>query len=177
MSSSEQQASRSEACLASRAICWPTETGPRNPQASYYRARYYDQNTGRFASEDPIRSKGGINFYAYVSNNPVTLTDPTGLLPGGVGPEGCDYYDKRCKTACPPDPYACKAGQCCRDFGTGPKQNCVRKCLIEGDKICTQNSPNSLTSCRFVNHVVCYTECGFRPTSVPDSCLKIALGF
>lgn len=47
----------------------------------YYRARYYDPNIGRFISEDPIRFKGGVNFYAYVGNNPLNLTDPSGLCP------------------------------------------------------------------------------------------------
>jgi RHS repeat-associated protein len=47
--------------------------------ASYYRARYYDPSIGRFISEDPIQFRGGINFYAYVRNNPVNLTDPFGL--------------------------------------------------------------------------------------------------
>jgi RHS repeat-associated protein len=46
----------------------------------YYRARYYDPNTGRFLSEDPIRFKGGtVNFYAYVDGDPTTQTDPSGL--------------------------------------------------------------------------------------------------
>lgn len=45
----------------------------------YYRARYYDDNTGRFPSEDPIRFKAGTNFYAYVLNNPVNDIDPTGF--------------------------------------------------------------------------------------------------
>src|SRR5271165_764367 len=45
----------------------------------YYRARYYDQNSGRFVSEDPIRSRGGINFYAYSGNSPVNFVDPLGL--------------------------------------------------------------------------------------------------
>ena len=31
----------------------------------YYRARYYDSNTGRFLSEDPVGFDGGINLYAY----------------------------------------------------------------------------------------------------------------
>src|SRR5580658_9536361 len=47
----------------------------------YYRARYYDQSTGRFISEDPIRFRGGINFYRYVQNNPVLRSDPSGMCP------------------------------------------------------------------------------------------------
>jgi RHS repeat-associated protein len=85
MTSTGQQASRSEACLASRAVCWPTETEPRNPQASYYRARYYDQNAGRFLSEDPIRYLGGDrNFYRYVWGATPNLRDPSGLLGMGL---------------------------------------------------------------------------------------------
>jgi len=45
----------------------------------YYRARYYDPKVGRFISEDPIRFAGGVNFYSYVTNNPVALADPLGL--------------------------------------------------------------------------------------------------
>jgi RHS repeat-associated protein len=44
----------------------------------YYRARYYDPEIGRFISEDPIGFAGGINFYAYVGNNPLVYNDPTG---------------------------------------------------------------------------------------------------
>jgi uncharacterized protein RhaS with RHS repeats len=48
----------------------------------YYRARYYDQSTGRFIQQDPINLGGGTtNLYEYVKNNPVYLTDPTGELP------------------------------------------------------------------------------------------------
>jgi RHS repeat-associated protein len=47
----------------------------------YYRARYYEPKFGRFIGEDPIRFDGGMNFYAYVGNNPVTYTDSTGLWP------------------------------------------------------------------------------------------------
>lgn len=45
----------------------------------YYRARYYDPQTGRFISEDPIGFAGGINLYAYVLNNPIRHVDPYGL--------------------------------------------------------------------------------------------------
>ena len=53
---------------------YDSETGLR-----YYRARYYDPGTGRFLSEDPIDFSGGdVNFYRYVSDNPLTFVDPAG---------------------------------------------------------------------------------------------------
>jgi len=42
-------------------------------------ARWYDPQARRFISEDPIGLNGGINLYAYVGNNPVNATDPSGL--------------------------------------------------------------------------------------------------
>jgi RHS repeat-associated protein len=45
----------------------------------YYRNRWYDPAQGRFISEDPIGLNGGINLYAYASNDPVGKTDPSGL--------------------------------------------------------------------------------------------------
>ncbi len=57
---------------------WDPETG-----FYYYRARYYDPKIGRFLSEDPIavprRDTRELNPYAYVANNPVNETDPSGL--------------------------------------------------------------------------------------------------
>jgi len=53
-----------------------TETG-----LYYDHARYYDSNSGRFVSEDPIRFDGGINFYVYAENDPVNFEDETGLCP------------------------------------------------------------------------------------------------
>ena len=47
----------------------------------FYRARYYDPNVGRFVSGDPVQFKGGINFYAYVGNNPINYRDPSGQSP------------------------------------------------------------------------------------------------
>jgi len=48
-------------------------------ERSYKRARYYDPQSGRFINEDPIRPDDAIDFYAYVSNNPINFTDPLGL--------------------------------------------------------------------------------------------------
>ena len=47
----------------------------------YMRARYYDPALGRWISEDPIGIAGGLNVYAYAGNDPVNLTDPSGLDP------------------------------------------------------------------------------------------------
>ncbi len=47
----------------------------------YYRARYYNPQLGRFISRDPLSGaefSQGTNLYAYVKNNPVNMTDPTG---------------------------------------------------------------------------------------------------
>lgn len=55
----------------------------------YYRARYYDPNTGRFLSEDPLLrhigkkghpSTSADDAYRYTQNNPVTWWDPSGLI-------------------------------------------------------------------------------------------------
>ena len=51
-----------------------TETG-----LYYMRARYLDPATGRFLSEDPTAFDSGVNFYAYVLNNPASFVDPFGL--------------------------------------------------------------------------------------------------
>ncbi|MFA8360522.1 RHS repeat-associated core domain-containing protein [Burkholderia ubonensis] len=51
----------------------------------YNRHRYYDPQSGRFVSKDPIGLAGGINVYRYASN-PITWVDALGLtgkpLPG-----------------------------------------------------------------------------------------------
>jgi len=47
----------------------------------YNRARYYDPGSGRFTSEDPLRSNGGANRYSYTRNSPIDLIDPAGLCP------------------------------------------------------------------------------------------------
>ncbi|MEW6401338.1 MAG: RHS repeat-associated core domain-containing protein [Chloroflexota bacterium] len=44
-----------------------------------YRARLYDPTIGRFITEDPKGFEAGVNFYAYVNNNPINANDPDGL--------------------------------------------------------------------------------------------------
>jgi RHS repeat-associated protein len=51
----------------------------------YYDARWYDSETGRFISEDPVGDPNNPNLYSYCANNPLTNTDPTGLDVGWYG--------------------------------------------------------------------------------------------
>ncbi|MGC5040049.1 RHS repeat-associated core domain-containing protein [Streptomyces sp. DT190] len=68
----------------------------------YYRNRYYDPQTGRFISQDPIGHAGGTNLYQYALSSPTTYTDPSGNNPliagcivGGVVDGGLDWLTQR----------------------------------------------------------------------------------
>ena len=58
-------------CVSGRSLDRET-----NLHYNYYRD--YDPSTGRYIQSDPIGLGGGINTYAYVSNQPTRYIDPTG---------------------------------------------------------------------------------------------------
>ncbi|MDN7875177.1 RHS repeat-associated core domain-containing protein [Burkholderia aenigmatica] len=49
----------------------------------YNRHRYYDPNSGRYITQDPIGLAGGLNVYQYALN-PISWIDPLGLQTGPV---------------------------------------------------------------------------------------------
>lgn len=50
--------------------------------------RAYDADLGRWLSRDPIGMRGGMNLYAYVSNNPVRFVDTLGYGADTFNPDG-----------------------------------------------------------------------------------------
>lgn len=64
-------------------------TGENTNYADYMHARYYKSVLGRFLSVDPmhgdLRRPQGWNRYAYVRNNPLIYTDPSGMQTAVIG--------------------------------------------------------------------------------------------
>jgi RHS repeat-associated protein len=70
--------------------CWTTGRDfDSETELLNLRARYLDSSVGQFLTEDPIRFKGGNDFYAYVQNSPVTSVDPFGLQTRPSQPRPC----------------------------------------------------------------------------------------
>jgi RHS repeat-associated protein len=62
----------------------PEVSGDGNSYTTEFRS--YDPRLGRWKSLDPLMANfAGLSAYIGLGNNPVSLTDPSGLTPGGVG--------------------------------------------------------------------------------------------
>lgn len=146
-----------------------------------YRARYYDQNIGRFLSEDPISFQGGVNFYRYAGNDVINATDPLGLRPQSCGCSGPyepypgysgPYQGNIPNSGLPwnepfgPNttsaygdatggPFNNNLANVSRNFGNNAWSNCVRGCLLSAWDPCKKKYiPNF-----YYAHAVCYKAC------------------
>ena len=63
----------------------PGQYADRESNLNYNYYRDYEPETGRYVQSDPIGLAGGINNYGYVGGDPVSRSDPSGLLTVTVG--------------------------------------------------------------------------------------------
>jgi RHS repeat-associated protein len=120
---------------------WPDDKGflgkPVDPSGlTHIGAREYDPGLGRFISVDPIMNLADpqqMHGYAYANNNPVTWSDPTGLLCTPDGYSFCPGQDIRkqpvIKKKSPPKPRIRPGGGGwnCVDYCGSRADNKVRK--------------------------------------------------
>jgi len=94
----------------------------------YNLQRYYESESGRYISEDPLGFGSDTNFYAYARHAPTNLTDPTGEILPLLGCLAWNYL--RCVAACSVIDLAGQAllDPCNIDVGGTIKQ-CLTDCI------------------------------------------------
>lgn len=63
---------------------FPGQYFDKETNLHYNYFRYYEPETGRYISPDPIGLAGGLNVYGYALQNPLSYTDPDGLAPDAL---------------------------------------------------------------------------------------------
>lgn len=72
---------------------FPGQYFDKETNLHYNYFRYYEPETGRYISPDPIGLAGGINIYGYAKQNPLSLIDSDGLLPDAIVDRGLIAFD------------------------------------------------------------------------------------
>jgi RHS repeat-associated protein len=118
---------------------------PSGLNLATYRA--YSPSLGRWTSRDPIEEDGGTNLYAYVGNDPVDSTDPSGLKGPNTPAPPTPKYPEGWPPKLPPIPDGPHSPGGYRDC---PQQN-GRCCQINLDICLKSRDPG----CCFKNDFAC----------------------
>jgi RHS repeat-associated protein len=151
-----------------------------DPETSldYYRSRYYDPNSGRFLSEDPMMFDAGTNFYPYVANNPANMIDPLGLqhTPGGPWhPEGWISYSCSGNDSCAT--LSWKIGLIKAIIAGHLAWDAARGVTTHTDNQDIPNHQNALNNCIELHQKNCTNNCPkFEPAPAPSPTTTIAVG-
>ena len=140
----------------------------------YYRARYYSPTLKRFISEDAEGLSAGLNVYAYVANNPLSLRDPSGH--DGLGALQVAMTNAFCPAgSCLPPPPAPDPCGC-----ENPPPYCngnVKPGYTEQDGVCSDGASilnGTATQACCVMHDQCYADNKCNASSwggpIPSSC-------
>lgn len=130
---------------------FPGQYYDRESSLHYNYFRDYDPQIGRYVESDPIGLRGGINTFAYVDNDPIRWSDPSGLVKihgnwcgpdwtGGRKEEYSPVNSSLYKSATTPLDSACKTHDVCY-------YQCRKENPCDGDKrsSCFKSCDQSLT--------------------------------
>ena len=112
--------------------------------------RYYDPETGRYITSDPIGLAGGINSFGYVGGNPTRWIDHLGLdSPGCDGVP--DFLESDCMlNMCSKHDYCYFENRCSATSWMLPLSQCNLRCNLPavGGTLCAAGSALTGRKCR-----------------------------